>query len=361
MTEDGGLSRRAGRRRRGTLPLLLAAAASRLPRLAPAAQAASPQKRDRRPARRAAVQPPALGRGPGGREGHAALRPQRRPDVHPGEQHQARGERRRRRAVRARLDRAHQRLRQRPRRERRAPGRPGALRPRRPDLRRALLRRRHHRRRRLRHRPHAEAQRARRASSRAPASPSVSGDLVGDGSWFEPTLVHPALGELRPQLVVRRAGVRAGLQRQQHRLQVLAPATPSGRRRHSTFTPDFGDVTLENRTRTVAAGQDETIDFFRTAGTLRVWAQGNVEAGRSEPRTEYFALPDPEPLHRAGAARRARGRRASPCSAAHALHHRLDGVRDRRAAARRSPRSPAARSRTGSSRSSTPARTGTPR
>jgi D-alanyl-D-alanine carboxypeptidase/D-alanyl-D-alanine-endopeptidase (penicillin-binding protein 4) len=59
------------------------------------------------------------------------------------------------------------------------------------------------------------------------------------------------------------------------------------------FTPDFGMVSFENRTRTVAAGQPTTIDFFREPGTLRVWAEGDV-ALNGRGGKEYFALPDPD-------------------------------------------------------------------
>lgn len=122
---------------------------------------------------------------------------------------------------------------------------------------------------------------------------SVAGAVVGDGSWFEPLLVHPAWENY--DLNWWYAAPVSGLGYNDNSIDIKystgdmvgAPAT-------LTFTPDFGDVTLENHTRTVPRGQDETIDFYRTAGTLSVWAQGNVEAGRTRPRTESFALPDPD-------------------------------------------------------------------
>ncbi len=121
---------------------------------------------------------------------------------------------------------------------------------------------------------------------------SVSGDVVGDGSWFEPTLVHPAWENY--DLNWWYAAPVSGLGFNDNSIDIEYSTGDSvGPPARLTFSPDFGDVTLENHTRTVPRGQDETIDFFRTPGTLSLWAQGNVEAGR-RPRTENFALPDPD-------------------------------------------------------------------
>ena len=121
---------------------------------------------------------------------------------------------------------------------------------------------------------------------------SVSGDVVGDGSWFEPLMVHPAWENY--DLNWWYAAPVSGLGYNDNSIDIKYSTSDTvGPPVTLTFTPDFGDVTLENRTRTVSRGQDETIDFYRTAGTLSVWAQGNVEAGR-KPRTESLALPDPD-------------------------------------------------------------------
>ena len=121
---------------------------------------------------------------------------------------------------------------------------------------------------------------------------SVSGDVVGDGSWFEPLLVHPAWENY--DLNWWYAAPVSGLGYNDNSIDIKYSTSDTvGPPATLTFSPDFGDVTLENHTRTVPRGQDETIDFYRTAGTLSVWAQGNVEAGR-RPRTESFALPDPD-------------------------------------------------------------------
>ena len=120
---------------------------------------------------------------------------------------------------------------------------------------------------------------------------SVSGDVVGDGSWFEPTLVHPAWENY--DLNWWYAAPVSGLGFNDNSIDIeYSTRDTAGPPAKLEFSPDFGDVTLENHTRTVPHGQEETIDFYRTVGTLSVWAQGNVEVGRRV-RTEYFALPDP--------------------------------------------------------------------
>ncbi|HEX5635201.1 MAG TPA: D-alanyl-D-alanine carboxypeptidase/D-alanyl-D-alanine-endopeptidase [Gemmatimonadales bacterium] len=120
---------------------------------------------------------------------------------------------------------------------------------------------------------------------------AVAGDVVGDGSWFDGTLVHPAWEAY--DLNWWYAAPVSGLGYNDNAIDITyAPGANEGEPASLAFTPDFGEVTLENRTRTVAAAAEETIDFFRDAGTLRVRAEGTVKAGM-KPRTEHFALPDP--------------------------------------------------------------------
>ena len=167
-----------------------APAARRLCVLAPSPLARSRASIARMPPRRAALQPPPLGRGCRRRRRPPALRAQRRPAVHPRQQHQARGDRWPPRCSR-RTDRAHQPLRDRPvvngvlegdlvlyGRGDPTLGRrcyavdttaPGACET---DRSRAMR--------------DAGARAHARAASRRP------GDLVGDGSYFEPVIVHPA-------------------------------------------------------------------------------------------------------------------------------------------------------------------------
>ena len=120
---------------------------------------------------------------------------------------------------------------------------------------------------------------------------SVSGDLVGDGSYFEPTMIHG--GWESYDLNWWYAAPVSGLGYNDNSIDIVySPADSAGSPARVAFTPDFGDVTLENRTRTTARGGEETIDFFREPGTLLVRATGEVPAG-GRTRTEHFALPDP--------------------------------------------------------------------
>jgi D-alanyl-D-alanine carboxypeptidase/D-alanyl-D-alanine-endopeptidase (penicillin-binding protein 4) len=121
---------------------------------------------------------------------------------------------------------------------------------------------------------------------------TVSGDLVGDGSWFEPTLVHPAWENY--DLNWWYAAPVSGLGFNDNSIDIeFGGSDTIGAPARLSFAPDFGDIMLENRTRTVAPGEEETIDFFRTPGTMTVWGQGTVAATGRFPRTEHFALPDP--------------------------------------------------------------------
>ena len=153
-------------------------------------RAEGPGQAARRPARRPGLRPPALGRGAAGPARQAALLPERRPAVHPGQQHQAGGHVGRRLAAAARLQRW------RPRSTppaRWTPASSGATssstaaatRPRRCAAMRSTA-------------PWPAPATAIPSRSSGPWPPSsappgiteVKGDLVGDGSYFEPTMVH---------------------------------------------------------------------------------------------------------------------------------------------------------------------------
>jgi D-alanyl-D-alanine carboxypeptidase/D-alanyl-D-alanine-endopeptidase (penicillin-binding protein 4) len=83
-----------------------------------------------------------------------------------------------------------------------------------------------------------------------------------------------------------------------------------GRPAAITFKPETRHFVFVNRSTTVAAGQPNTIDFNRIAGTDTIFAYGNIPADAAR-RTEYFAVADParyaatvfaETLQRAGIA-----------------------------------------------------------
>ena len=122
---------------------------------------------------------------------------------------------------------------------------------------------------------------------------SVAGDVVGDGSWFEPHDRASGLGELRRQLVVRRPGERARLQRQQHRHRVLPQRhrRAAGEAGHSRPT----SVTSPSRTAPAPcrAARRRRIDFFRDAGHPRPSGPRAPSRPAAARAPSHFALPDP--------------------------------------------------------------------
>ena len=121
----------------------------------------------------------------------------------------------------------------------------------------------------------------------------VTGRLVGDGSYFEPTLVHPAWNAF--DLNWWYAAPVSGLGFHDNSVDFhIAPADSVDRPPVITWSPDVGLFTFENRARTVPADSGTTIgdNFFRRPGTWDIWAEGTVALGR-KPWIESFALPDP--------------------------------------------------------------------
>jgi serine-type D-Ala-D-Ala carboxypeptidase/endopeptidase (penicillin-binding protein 4) len=119
----------------------------------------------------------------------------------------------------------------------------------------------------------------------------VTGDLIGDGSWFEPTLVHPVWEGY--DLNWWYAAPVSGLGFNDNSVDIVWGGGPAiGAPAQVSFSPVLGDVTLENHTITTPGDAGATIDFFRDPGTLRIRAEGRVPRNGSG-RTEHFALPDP--------------------------------------------------------------------
>src|SRR6478609_2312971 len=120
---------------------------------------------------------------------------------------------------------------------------------------------------------------------------TIRGDLIGDGSYFEPTTVH--YGWEAYDLNWWYAAPVSGLGFNDNSIDISwGPGPMVGAPAAVAFTPDLGDVSMENRTRTLPADSGDDIDFFRKAGTLELWAAGSVGAS-SRGGTEYFAMPDP--------------------------------------------------------------------
>jgi len=134
----------------------------------------------------------------------------------------------------------------------------------------------------------------------------VRGAIVGDGSYFEDPLVHPAWEHY--DLNWWYAAPVGALGFNDNSLDlVYAPDSAVGAPVRVEITPDVGLFRFENRSQTLPTGMRRTIDFFRAPGTDLVWADGGVPLGARE-RTEYFAVPDPN-LFFAAALRAALARR----------------------------------------------------
>jgi serine-type D-Ala-D-Ala carboxypeptidase/endopeptidase (penicillin-binding protein 4) len=121
----------------------------------------------------------------------------------------------------------------------------------------------------------------------------VQGDLVGDGSYFEPLTVNPNWEGF--DLNWWYAAPVSGLGFNDNSVDFAwGPGPDVGAPASITMSPNLGDIAFENRTVTVAPGGESDIGdrFFRTPGTLQIWAEGTVT--RDHPiQREYFAIPDP--------------------------------------------------------------------
>ena len=119
---------------------------------------------------------------------------------------------------------------------------------------------------------------------------TIVGDVVGDGSWFEPSIIHPAweTGDLAWWY----AAPVSGLGFTDNSLEVTTTGSTPGAPASISIWPNFGNTVLENRTRTVAEGGRSTFDIVRGAASGHFVATGDVPiTGRS--RTSYIAVEDP--------------------------------------------------------------------
>src|SRR5216684_5225452 len=130
-------------------------------------------------------------------------------------------------------------------------------------------------------------------SLRARGLRRVTGRVVGDGSYFEPTLTHPSWNSF--DLNWWYAAPISGLGFHDNSVDFqITPGASVDQPPTITWNPDLHMFTFENRARTVPAESSSTIgdNFFRKPGTLDIWAEGTVSLSRT-PWIESFALPDP--------------------------------------------------------------------
>ncbi len=132
----------------------------------------------------------------------------------------------------------------------------------------------------------------------------VLGDLVGDGSWFDGELIHSGWNAY--DLNWWYAAPVSGLGFNDNSVDITwRPGPAVDAPAMLSVDPDLGDVTLENRTRTVEMGGETDIGdrMFREPGTLGLWAEGTVALDNTG-GVESYAMPDPS-LFTARAFRRA--------------------------------------------------------
>jgi D-alanyl-D-alanine carboxypeptidase/D-alanyl-D-alanine-endopeptidase (penicillin-binding protein 4) len=130
-------------------------------------------------------------------------------------------------------------------------------------------------------------------SLRAHGLRRVTGKIVGDGSYFEPQLVHPSWNTF--DLNWWYAAPVSGLGFHDNSVDFqIAPGPSVDQPPAITWNPDLHFFTFENRARTVPAESSSTIgdNFFRKPGTMDIWAEGTVSLSRT-PWIESFAIPDP--------------------------------------------------------------------
>src|SRR3989440_730886 len=130
-------------------------------------------------------------------------------------------------------------------------------------------------------------------SVRARGIKRVTGRIVGDGSYFDPTTVPPSWTVF--DLNWWYAAPVSGLGFHDNSVDFhITPADSLNRPPAITWSPDLSLFAFENRARTGPADSGSTIgdNFFRHAGTMEIWAEGTAAQGR-RPWIESFALPDP--------------------------------------------------------------------
>ena len=130
-------------------------------------------------------------------------------------------------------------------------------------------------------------------SVRARGIRRITGKLVGDGSYFEPTLIH--YGWNAWDLTWWYAAPVSGLGFHDNSVDFHIASGPAvDAPPVITWSPDLGLITFENRARTVPADSTTTIgdNFFRSGGGWTIRAEGTVALGR-KPWVESVAVPDP--------------------------------------------------------------------
>jgi len=125
---------------------------------------------------------------------------------------------------------------------------------------------------------------------RAAGITTIAGALVGDGSYFEPTLTHPTWEQ--DDLVWGFAAPVSGLGFNENVVvaTVTAGSAP-GQLPQVALDPDIGGLAVEVRARTVPAGQPADLTWRRSEDGRHVVVEGTIRVGDSD--RSSLAVPDP--------------------------------------------------------------------
>lgn len=130
---------------------------------------------------------------------------------------------------------------------------------------------------------------------------SVTGDVVGDASWFDSSTTHSDWES--GDLAWSYAAPVTALGFNDNAVNVRITPGTAGSPPTIDVYPDFGGLMLANRARTVSRDSARRFDFRRLVGTNIIQADGDIPED-SRPRTESLAVPDGA-LYTAEAFRRA--------------------------------------------------------
>ena len=122
---------------------------------------------------------------------------------------------------------------------------------------------------------------------------SVTGAVVGDGSYFEPQILHPGWDLFDTNWWY--AAPVTGLALNDNSVDIhWEPGETVGAPAKISLWPEYHGLRFENRTRTAPQGGVTDVDnrMWRTPGTFDAWAEGTVALGHRG-GTDYFAMWDP--------------------------------------------------------------------
>lgn len=118
----------------------------------------------------------------------------------------------------------------------------------------------------------------------------VEGDLIGDGSYFEAAPLHPSweVGDLAWWY----ASPVSGLGLLTSAIGLTSSAALPGTPATLTLAPDFGYLSVDNRTRSVAEGGPRTLEAAHALDGRRYVITGDVPMTPG-PRRDFLAVADP--------------------------------------------------------------------